>query len=185
MAKTFTPSFYHKSVILQCRSAKCRKQTLSTPLRASVRRSAAFCARRRCLGGVGRVSPRKIAQERPCASLRALALCVRAQADCRRSTQQCLSLLPALCVRAQAGCVSGECGWLLGRLLSEDEKTEIERKSAADAALFRECVRAVLRRAPCAPCALLLRSRHPGNRGRSNTPWHTSCENSVQGGILQ
>ena len=24
-----------------------------------------------------------------------------------------------------------------------------------------------------------------GKRGRSNTPWHTSCENSVQGGILQ
>lgn len=27
--------------------------------------------------------------------------------------------------------------------------------------------------------------RYLGNSGRSNTPWHTSCENSVQGGILQ
>lgn len=28
-------------------------------------------------------------------------------------------------------------------------------------------------------------SRQRGKRGRSKTPWHTSCENSVQGGILQ
>lgn len=28
-------------------------------------------------------------------------------------------------------------------------------------------------------------SRHLGKSGRSNTPWQTSCENSVQGGILQ
>ncbi len=27
--------------------------------------------------------------------------------------------------------------------------------------------------------------RYLGNSGRSNTPWQTSCENSVQGGILQ
>ena len=162
MAKTFTPSFYHKSVILQRRRSKCGNQTLSTPLRASVRRFAAFCARRRCRRRRKGESP----QNRARTSVRALA----------RS-------------RIMRACVGELCsGWgrgVLRRLYSGGQMAERERKSAARAALFRECVRAVLRRALRASCALLLRSRHPGNRGRSNTPWHTSCENSVQGGILQ
>lgn len=69
MAKTFTPSFYHKSVILQRRRSKCGNQTLSTPLRASVRRFAAFCARRRCR----RRRKGKPSQNRAGASVRALA----------------------------------------------------------------------------------------------------------------
>lgn len=163
MAKTFTPSFYHKSVILQRRRSKCENQTLSTPLRASVRRFAAFCARRRCR----RRRKGESTQKRAGVSVRALA----------RSR-----IMRARESRLRVGRDASE---LRGGFMRVGEWAKRERKSAADAALFRECVRAVLRRAFCAPCALLLRSRHPGNRGRSNTPWHTSCENSVQGGILQ
>lgn len=36
-----------------------------------------------------------------------------------------------------------------------------------------------------APYAAPAPRRYLGKSGRSNTPWHTSCENSVQGGILQ
>ena len=58
------------------------------------------------------------------------------------------------------------------------------RGAAAAAPLVRELVfffvlrNARLSRVPH-------RFRYLGKSGRSNTPWHTSCENSVQGGILQ
>ena len=51
----------------------------------------------------------------------------------------------------------------------------------------RPCV-CVLRNAlsrPSVPYAAPALRRYLGKSGRSNTPWHTSCENSVQGGILQ
>ena len=126
------------------------------PLRAIVRRSAAFCARRR-FGGVENVRSRKIAQERPCALLRAFALCVRATASC----------VP--------GGGAGFCGGFIrvGEWLKENERVPHGRHSFVGACGL-SCGAHFARRAPFCS-APVIRGRVAGRTPLGTLPARTPC----------